>query len=52
MLKKYKTIYLDYAATTPVDAQVLDVMGPYFNEEYANPSSLHSLGLRAKSALD
>jgi len=46
-----KTIYLDCASTTPVGAQVLDAMRPYFCDNFANPSSLHSQGLRARSAI-
>jgi cysteine desulfurase len=45
-------IYLDYAATTPVDHRVLDVMMPYFRENYGNPSSVHRLGQKAEAALD
>jgi cysteine desulfurase len=45
-------IYLDYAATTPVDQRVLDVMLPFFRESYGNPSSIHRYGQKAESALD
>jgi len=47
-----KRIYLDYAATTPVDPAVLVAMRPYFNRDFGNPSSLHSFGQKAKSALE
>ena len=47
-----KKIYLDYNATTPVDPRVLEVMMPYLNEEFGNPSSIHSYGRRGKAALD
>ena len=44
-------IYLDYAATTPVDARVLNSMMPYFSETFGNPSSVHYFGQRAEAAL-
>jgi cysteine desulfurase len=37
-------IYLDYNATTPVEAQVLEAMLPLFGEQFANPSSTHPAG--------
>lgn len=45
-------IYLDYAATTPVDSRVLAAMLPYFGETFGNPSSIHRYGQRAEAALD
>lgn len=44
--------YLDNAATTRADPQVLAAMRPYFTENYGNASSLHALGVRAKKALE
>lgn len=38
-------VYLDYNATTPVDNRVLKKMLPYFNSQYANPSSPHLFGM-------
>lgn len=46
------TIYLDYAATTPVDPRVLDAMLPYFSEHFGNPSSVHTYGQRAEHAVE
>lgn len=45
-------IYLDYAATTPVDERVLAAMMPYFREAYGNPSSVHYYGQQAEAALE
>src|ERR1043165_4628980 len=45
-------IYLDYAATTPVDSRVLDAMLPYFGDVFGNPSSVHRYGQQAEAALD
>lgn len=45
-------IYLDYAATTPVDRRVLTAMMPYFNETFGNPSSIHQYGQKAEYALE
>lgn len=46
-----KKIYLDYAATTPVDGEVLKTMLPYFNEEFGNASSLHLFGRNVMDAV-
>lgn len=47
-----KTIYLDYAATTPVDPRVVETMLPYFSEHFGNPSSVHYFGQKADAALE
>ncbi|MDD5119899.1 MAG: cysteine desulfurase NifS [Candidatus Omnitrophica bacterium] len=47
-----KKIYLDYAATTPTDPEVLTAMEPYFFDKFGNASSLHSYGQEAKKALE
>ena len=45
-------VYLDNAATTKMSRAAIDAMMPYFEEVYGNPSSLHSMGQRAKEVLD
>jgi len=47
-----KRIYLDYAATTPTDPEVVEAMLPYYSERFGNPSSIYSLGQEAKSAIE
>ena len=47
-----KKIYLDYAATAPVDPRVVKAMLPYFSEKFGNTMSLHSFGQEAKEALE
>lgn len=47
-----KRIYLDYAATAPVDKRVLKAMEPYFSKEFGNTMSLHSFGQVSKIALE
>ena len=47
-----KRIYMDYAATTPVDPRVMQAMEPYFSKKYGNTMSLHSFGREAKQALE
>lgn len=44
--------YLDHAATTPLDARVLEAMLPYLRGEFANPASLHRPGQRARRAVE
>ena len=45
-------IYLDYAATTPVDPRVLDAMMPYFSASFGNASSVHRYGQQAEAAIE
>ncbi|MEJ2709596.1 MAG: cysteine desulfurase family protein [Anaerolineales bacterium] len=51
-MSKENKIYLDFAATTPVDPQVVQAMIPYFSDTFGNPSSVHSFGQQAESALE
>ena len=47
-----KKIYMDYAATTPVDSRVLRLMLPYFSEKFGNATALYFFGQEAKAALE
>ncbi len=47
-----RRIYVDYAATTPVDPRVVQAMQPYYTKFYGNSSSLNSFGVEAKKALE
>lgn len=46
-----KRIYLDYAASTPVDPKVLDSMKPYFLRVFGNATSIHAEGREAMDAI-
>jgi cysteine desulfurase len=47
-----KRIYLDNAATTPLDPKVLEAMMPYMTDFFGNPSSSHSFGRKTKTAIE
>lgn len=47
-----KHVYLDNAATTPIDPKVVEAMLPYLTEHFGNPSSSHSFGRKAKTAIE
>lgn len=47
-----KQIYLDYAAATPLDENVLNSMMPYLTDQFGNPSSIHSYGKQAREAVE
>ena len=51
MNKVPKRIYLDYAATTPVDPRVVKAMAPFWSVRYGNPGSLHGFGQLASGAV-
>ncbi|RMF32012.1 MAG: cysteine desulfurase [Chloroflexi bacterium] len=51
-MKTERRIYLDHAATTPVDPRVVEAMAPYWTEIYGNSASLHEFGRQAARALE
>ncbi len=50
--KKNKGIYLDYMATTPVDARVQKAMEPYWSDVFAHPWAIHSMGVEAREVFE
>ncbi|KKE80554.1 cysteine desulfurase [Oceanobacillus caeni] len=47
-----EAIYLDHAATTPMEKEVIDAMYPIYQQTFGNPSSVHSFGRKARQLLD
>lgn len=47
-----RSVYLDYAATTPMDPRVVEAMMPYFTQIYGNSHSAHRFGSRAEHAVE
>jgi cysteine desulfurase len=47
-----RKVYVDYAATTPVDPRVFEAMKPFFMESFGNASSVNSSGVRARKAVE
>lgn len=45
-------VYLDNAATTRLDPEVLEVMLPLMTEQFGNPSSIHSFGRAVRSSIE
>lgn len=52
MFAQTAPIYLDYAATTPLDPHVQEAMLPYLGDKYGNPSSVHQVGQTVRRAID
>ncbi len=50
--KPRRQVYLDHNATTPVDPEVLEAMLPFLENQYGNPSSIHSRGNEARDAVE
>ena len=51
-MRNQKRTYLDYAASTPVDPRVVEVMLPYFTDNYGNSSSIHMFGQKTAAAIE
>ena len=47
-----KRIYMDHAATTPTDIEVVKEMEPYFTQKFGNPNSVYSFGQEAREAVE
>lgn len=47
-----KEIYLDHAATTPIDPRVIEAMEPFLRTHYGNPSTIYKLGQKTRNAID
>jgi len=45
-------VYVDYNATTPVDARVLETMMPFLHAHFGNPSSTHHYGAAPLAAVE
>ncbi len=51
-MSEREAVYMDYAATTPLDERVFQAMLPYFSQQFGNPSSVHRWGQAAEAALE
>ncbi|MFN2225329.1 MAG: cysteine desulfurase NifS [Anaerolineae bacterium] len=52
MEESMRMVYMDHAATTPVDPRVVEAMLPYWTQQYGNASSIYTLGRQARHALE
>lgn len=50
--RRDQTVYLDFAAATPMDSNVLKAMMPYYSEHYYNPSAIYQQAREVKNALE
>ena len=46
-----RTVYMDYAATTPMAPEAAEAMRPYLAENYGNPSGIYALARRSREAV-
>ena len=51
-LTKMKKIYFDHNATTPVAPEVKEAMGPFLDDKFGNPSSVHQAGREARQSVE
>lgn len=51
-MEDQKLVYMDHAATTAVDPEVMQAMIPYLHNHFGNPSSIYSIAREAKEAID
>jgi cysteine desulfurase len=51
-MKKNRIVYLDHAATTPMDPRVVAAMKPYFSAQFENPSALYGGGVKSREAVE
>ena len=51
MIRQKRRVYLDYAATTPLDAGVERAMRPFYSSAFGNPGSVHWFGQQASAAV-
>ena len=52
VLQMKKLIYMDNAATTKVNPEVLECMLPFLKEEFGNPSTIYGIGKKAREAVE
>jgi cysteine desulfurase len=52
VVMSFRRVYLDNAATTPIDPAVVEAMMPYLTDKFGNASSIHFFGQEAKGAID
>jgi cysteine desulfurase len=51
-MSEFQRIYMDHNATTPIRREVAEMMRPYIEESFGNPSSAHSFGTKVRNAVE